>query len=56
MILLNPDGRCITVRASIEVKRKSPDDKCPGFFFLVENIGLEPITSTLPALRSSQMS
>jgi hypothetical protein len=24
--------------------------------FVVENIGLEPITSTLPALRSSQMS
>jgi hypothetical protein len=25
-------------------------------FFVVENIGFEPITSTLPALRSSQMS
>ncbi len=27
-----------------------------GLLIFVENIGLEPITLTLPALRSSQMS
>ncbi len=42
---------CCTIR-----KRNSVVEITSEFLFIVEITGLEPVTSTLPVLRSSQMS
>jgi hypothetical protein len=39
-----------------EINSKLKKSALSGLLFYVENIGFEPITSSLPAKRSSQMS